>query len=100
MCTRAAAVPQKRRWFEVDSRPDAAAYEPPITLPFEVKNPWFSGRADIPTFTREEILAIKLRALLQRDKGRDMIDLSHAKAVFANLAAPKVGAGLGKFLKA
>jgi predicted nucleotidyltransferase component of viral defense system len=79
---------------------ETIAYEPPITIPFEVKNPWFTGRADIPTFVREEILATKLRALLQRDKGRDMIDLSHAKAVFENLDAGKVVGCLGKYLKA
>ena len=79
---------------------ETTAYEPLITIPFEVKNPWFTGRADIPTFTREEILATKLRALLQRDKGRDMIDLSHAKAVFANLDTGKVTTCLAKYLKA
>ena len=79
---------------------ETTAYEPPIEIPFEVKNPWFTGRADIPTFAREEMLATKLRALLQRDKGRDLIDLSHAKAAFGNLDAGKVVACLGKYLKA
>jgi predicted nucleotidyltransferase component of viral defense system len=79
---------------------EAIAYEPTITIPFEVKNPWFTGRTDIPTFAREEILATKLRALLQRDKGRDMIDLSHAKTVFGNLDTGEVTACLGKYLKA
>ncbi len=79
---------------------EITAYEPTIRIPFEVKNPWFTGRADIPTFAREEILATKLRALLQRDKGRDLIDLSHAKGVFGNLDSGKVAACLGKYLKA
>lgn len=79
---------------------ETTAYEPPIESPFEVKNPWFTGRADIPTFAREEMLATKLRALLQRDKGRDLIDLSHAKAAFGNLDAGKVVACLRKYLKA
>jgi predicted nucleotidyltransferase component of viral defense system len=79
---------------------EITTYEPPITIPFEVKNPWFTGRTDISTFAREEILATKLRALLQRDKGRDLIDLSHSKGVFANLDTGKVAACLGKYLKA
>ena len=37
---------------------------------------------------------------MQRDKGRDLIDLSHAKGVFANLDTGKVAACLGKYLKA
>ena len=34
--------------------------------------------------------ATKLRALLQRDKGRDLLDLSHALAVFDGLNASRV----------
>jgi predicted nucleotidyltransferase component of viral defense system len=37
------------------------------------------------TFTTEEMLATKLRALLQREKGRDLFDLAHALDVFKNL---------------
>ncbi|MDP9013806.1 MAG: nucleotidyl transferase AbiEii/AbiGii toxin family protein [Pseudomonadota bacterium] len=45
---------------------------------FAVDNPWYRGHADVPTFSLEEMLATKLRALLQRDKGRDLLDLGHA----------------------
>lgn len=58
-------------------------------IPFSVENPWFSGHADIQTFTNEEVLATKIRALLQRDKGRDLIDLSHALQVFDKLDIKK-----------
>jgi hypothetical protein len=37
------------------------------------------------TFTTEEMLATKLRALLQREKGRDIFDLAHALDVFKDL---------------
>lgn len=40
-----------------------------------VENPWFSGRARIPTFRLEELMGTKLRALYQRKKGRDLFDL-------------------------
>ncbi|MHB0790167.1 nucleotidyl transferase AbiEii/AbiGii toxin family protein [Bradyrhizobium sp. 5.13L] len=65
------------------------AFDTVQTLPLKVDNPWFSGSADIPTFSTEEILATKLRALLQRNKGRDLIDLSHALEVFPGLDAQK-----------
>ena len=42
------------------------------------------------TFQLEEILATKLRALLQRDKGRDLFDLKQAADTFPNLDHDKV----------
>ncbi len=42
---------------------------------FEVKSPWFNGEANIKTYTLEELLGTKLRALYQRRKGRDLFDL-------------------------
>ncbi len=44
-------------------------------FPFEMENPWFSGSCIITTYTLEELLATKLRALYQRRKGRDLFDL-------------------------
>ena len=40
---------------------------------------WFSGTSSISTYTFEEILATKLRALYQRRKGRDLFDLFISK---------------------
>jgi predicted nucleotidyltransferase component of viral defense system len=68
---------------------ETAALDPPLTLPFKVDNPWFSGAANIPTFSTEEILATKLRALLQRNKGRDLVDLAHAREIFPELNAQR-----------
>lgn len=42
---------------------------------FIMESPWFTGSCEIPTFTLEELLASKLRALYQRRKGRDLFDL-------------------------
>src|SRR5665213_1088787 len=42
---------------------------------FEVKSPWFNGEAKVKTYTTEELLGTKLRALYQRRKGRDLFDL-------------------------
>jgi predicted nucleotidyltransferase component of viral defense system len=43
--------------------------------PFSVKSDWFSGTCELSTYSLEELLATKLRALYQRRKGRDLFDL-------------------------
>ncbi len=48
------------------------------TVPFTVDSKWFQGRAEVTTFTIEELLGTKLRALYQRKKGRDLFDIWHA----------------------
>ena len=48
---------------------------PTVTREYAVDSPWFSGSADVPTFTLEELIATKIRALYQRRKGRDLFDL-------------------------
>jgi predicted nucleotidyltransferase component of viral defense system len=74
---------------EINTR-EIDAYDPPAEIPFGVDNPWFTARAAIQTFSREEMLATKLRALLQRNKGRDLFDLDHALTVFEGLNAAHV----------
>jgi predicted nucleotidyltransferase component of viral defense system len=78
----------------VETRP----HHRPQSLPFAVSNPWFSGQTNIATFSKEEILATKLRALLQRNKGRDLIDLAHAAAVFEPLDFARVANCLKRYL--
>jgi predicted nucleotidyltransferase component of viral defense system len=90
---------QIRLKVEINTR-ERVVYDAPISMPFSVQNPWFTGAADIPTFTNEELLATKLRALLQRRKGRDLIDLSHALKVFGDLNAKKTVEILGHYLEA
>ncbi|MBN1637418.1 MAG: nucleotidyl transferase AbiEii/AbiGii toxin family protein [Ignavibacteriales bacterium] len=45
---------------------------------FEMENEWFSGNANITTYSLNELLGTKLRALYQRKKGRDLFDLYYA----------------------
>jgi len=85
--------------IEINTR-ERKAYDGAKVRPFKVENPWFSGSADIPAFSNEELLATKLRALLQRKKGRDLIDLSHALEVFKTLDAQKTVDLFGRYLKA
>jgi hypothetical protein len=53
---------------------------------------------EIPTFSNEELLATKLRALLQRNKGRDLVDLSHAFEIFTGLNADRIVELFGRYL--
>jgi predicted nucleotidyltransferase component of viral defense system len=48
---------------------------PPIRIPYRVESSWFTGAADALTFTLDEVVATKIRALFQRSKGRDLFDL-------------------------
>lgn len=43
-----------------------------------VDSPWFSETCDVTTYSVEELLGTKLRALYQRRKGRDLFDIFHA----------------------
>ena len=83
--------------IEINTR-EVEAFDVPTALPLEVANPWFSGRAAISTFSREEMLATKLRALLQRDRGRDLYDLAHALEVFEGLGIDRVVEVFGRYL--
>ena len=82
---------------EINTR-EIEAFDAPVSLPLEVENAWFSGVAAIATFSREEMLATKLRALLQRDKGRDLYDLAHALEVFSDLDLERIVEMFGHYL--
>ena len=43
-----------------------------------VESRWFSGTCSIKTYSLNELLGTKLRALFQRRKGRDLFDLATA----------------------
>jgi predicted nucleotidyltransferase component of viral defense system len=43
--------------------------------PYEMASPWFSGQCAILTYGFNELLGTKIRALYQRRKGRDLLDL-------------------------
>ena len=74
---------------EINTR-EIEAFDAPAARRLAVANPWFTGEAAVPTFTPEEMLATKMRALLQRDKGRDLLDLAHGLEVFECLDLDRV----------
>lgn len=45
-------------------------------IPYRVDSDWFNGNAEIVTYSLDELLATKLRALYRRKKGRDLFDLA------------------------
>lgn len=47
-------------------------------VPFEIATNWFTGKCQLVTFSLEELLATKMRALYQRKQGRDLFDLQYA----------------------
>lgn len=63
--------------IEINIAETAALFDR-VELPYEVRSPWWEGQARIGTFSIEEVLGTKLRALFQRSKGRDLFDLWYA----------------------
>lgn len=84
--------------IEINTR-ERQAFDPPQAIPYAVDNPWYAGRSNISTFSREELLATKLRALLQRQKGRDLLDLFQAFEAFEDLNAVRIVECLGLYLE-
>ena len=44
------------------------------SVPFEMKSSWYSGSCTLKTYSLNELMGTKLRALYQRKKGRDLFD--------------------------
>jgi predicted nucleotidyltransferase component of viral defense system len=72
--TTAAPVRDARVKVEINTREHFAA-EGFNSAPFVIESPWYSAAMRVTTYTLEELLATKLRALYQRRKGRDLYDL-------------------------
>ncbi|MEQ9450482.1 MAG: nucleotidyl transferase AbiEii/AbiGii toxin family protein [Pseudomonadales bacterium] len=82
---------------EINTR-ETNAFDEPRSFSHSADNPWFSGTAAVASFSHEEMLATKLRALLQRNKGRDLFDLSHALSVFSSLHEERVTEMFAQYL--
>ena len=52
---------------------------PLVSKQYEVKNTWFTGTTNVLTYSLEELIGTKLRALYQRKKGRDLYDYWYVK---------------------
>lgn len=69
-----------------------------VRIPFDVTSEWWSGKAEVTTFTIDELLGTKLRALYQRRKGRDLFDLWYALAQ-GKASADRVVACFQRYLR-
>lgn len=78
---------------------ETTSFLPRIKLPYSVQSAWFEGSAEVSTFALEEMMATKLRALYQRNKGRDLFDLWHVLIACAVDEEAIVG-GLGHYMQA
>lgn len=90
---------QLRLKVEINTR-EREAYDGVVLMSHAIENPWFTGQAEIATFSNEEMLATKLRALLERSKGRDLFDLAHGLGVFEGLDTGRVVTLFGRYLEA
>lgn len=60
--------------IEVNTRERSPA-DPLLLLPYQVDSPWWSGQAQVRTFSTRELVATKIRALYERKKSRDVFDM-------------------------
>ena len=65
---------RKRVKIEINTREHFLVF-PQLSLPYEVRSMWFSGKCQVATYELDELAGTKLRALYQRKKGRDLFDL-------------------------
>lgn len=78
MRLRAAAEGATNIWLRIKVEINTHETSPARSLehvPFSVVSDWFTGQADVLTFTPAEMVSTKLRAMFQRKKGRDLFDL-------------------------
>lgn len=70
--------------IEINTR-EHSNVQPHIRKFFSIKNSWFQGETHVLTYSIEELLATKLRALFQRKKGRDLYDFWYVVQQFQDL---------------
>jgi len=84
--------------LEINTREHFAVYGP-VVRGFRVRSPWFSGSAEVRTYTMDELLSTKMRALYQRRKGRDLFDLWIGLRT-RGVSARRIVAGFRRYMKA
>lgn len=64
----------RRLKIEINVR-ETLPLKPLLNVPYEVNSDYFQGKTSILAFDTEEMIGSKIRALYQRNKGRDLFDL-------------------------
>jgi len=67
-------VTKLRLKLEINTR-EHFSVQPIQPHPFAVESGWFTGKCVVPSYHLNELLGTKVRALYQRNKGRDLFDL-------------------------
>lgn len=75
--------------IEINTR-EHHVYADLVHIPFKIQSAWFNGNAEVTSYTLEELMGTKLRALYQRKKGRDLFDLFVMLQHHPNLDRQKV----------
>lgn len=95
----------KRLKIEVNVR-ETLPLKPLVSVPFKVNSDYFQGKTAIMAFDTEEMIGSKIRALYQRNKGRDLFDLYELRHmglnwdnVVASFKLLKIGANRKAFEK-
>ena len=70
-----------------------------VEIPFSVHTRWFDGESKVVTYTIEELLGTKLRALYQRRKGRDLFDI-WLGVTQGNAAPDKIAKAFRRYVEA
>jgi len=69
-----------------------------IKVPFKMNSRWYSGECEITSYRLEELMGTKLRALYQRNKGRDLFDLYAALTKAMGLDISKVAQSYHRYM--
>ena len=67
-------------------------------IPYAVQSRLIVGKCELPTYTLEELLATKMRALYQRRKGRDLFDVWYA-LTHAEVDCRRIACGFAAYLE-
>jgi predicted nucleotidyltransferase component of viral defense system len=68
-------IQQLKLKIEMNSTEGASVVFGYAHKPFSVATSWFAGKCNVTTYSIDELLGTKMRALYQRRKGRDLFDL-------------------------
>ncbi|MBT3982850.1 MAG: nucleotidyl transferase AbiEii/AbiGii toxin family protein [Bacteriovoracaceae bacterium] len=71
---------QRKIKIEINCR-ETLPKEDLFEMPYSIESEYFNGSANIKMFCIEEMIGTKIRALYQREKGRDLFDLYQAREI-------------------
>lgn len=95
--TEFAPVSKRKVKIEINTR-EHFCVDGIVKQSFNIQSRWFSGDAEVSTFSLEELIGTKLRALYQRKKGRDLFDLWLVLKHFPELKAKQVIASFQQYM--